>query len=326
MEFLLLLVGLALIIKSADVLIESSSKIARKFGVSTFVIGITVVAFGTSAPELVVGIVSAISKTNQLALGNIIGSSISNTALILGISAMLFPLTVKDAVVKKEIPMLIFVQIALSIMVLFDGVLSRIDGAILLIGFGLFLFYIMKNSKKSASISFDHEGSIDTDGDGNGVDIQPAPTINMKKSIILGVLSLVGIFIGGNLTVENSTIIASKLGLNETIIGLTVVAIATTLPELITSIVAVKKNEPEIVLGNCVGSNLFNILLVLGTSSLINPIVSTTNLTGVMILMILLTLFILVVSLVKKKVPKPIGTLLTILYFSYLCFNVIVSF
>lgn len=327
MAFIALLVGLVIIIKSADVLIDSTSKIARKYGVSTFVIGITIVAFGTSAPELVVGLVSAINKTNQLTLGNIVGSSFSNTALIVGIAATLFPLAVKDTVVKREIPMLIFVQGALAFMILADGKLTRIEGIILLIGFAGFLFYIIKNSKKSLHVSIDREGDMDTDGDGNMLEENTEiPESSTLKLYIFSALSLIGLFLGGRLAVDNSTKIAASLGLNETIIGLTVVSIATTLPELITSLTAVKKKEPDIVLGNCIGSNLFNILMVLGLSSVINPIPVQGNMTFDVLYMILLSVFVFVVSLFRKQIPRLYGIILMVSYVAYISFKVITVF
>ena len=314
MEFILLLIGLALIIKSADVLIDSTSKIAQKYGVSTFIIGITVIAFGTSAPELAVGLISAVNKTNQLALGNIVGSAMSNTALIVGISAVIFPLIVKTDVIKREIPMLIAVQSILTFMVLYDNELTRFEGLILVVGFIGFILYIIKNAKKSMPIPNDNQVSDNT------------TQSSILKLILFSIISLIGLFIGGNLTVSNSTKIAASLGLSETIIGLTVVAIATTLPELVTSIMAVKKKEPDIVLGNCIGSNLFNILLVLGTSSMINPILVQENMTFDLVIAALLTVVIFLISLFTKKISRFWGILLIIIYVSYIFFKVISVF
>ena len=321
MDFILLLAGLALIIKSAEILIDSTSKIARKYGVSTFVIGITVVAFGTSAPEFVVGLMSAINGTNQLSLGNIVGSSYANTALIMGICATLLPLTVKDTVIKREIPMLILTQAVLTVMVLWDGVLSRFEGIILLLGFAGFIAYVIINSKKPMPVSIDPEGDMDTDGDGNMV--TEAKESSMLKLWIFSAVSLAGLFVGGKLAVDSSTKIAANFGLSETIIGITVVAIATTLPEMITSIMAIRKKEPDIVIGNCVGSNLFNILLVLGLSSSVNPISVQGNMTLDLLLMVLLTAAVFVVTLIKKRVSRPAGIILITSYIAYLSFKVV---
>ncbi|NLB35757.1 MAG: sodium:calcium antiporter, partial [Clostridiales bacterium] len=224
MQFFLLILGLAMIILSADVLIDSSSKIARRYGVSTFIIGITVIAFGTSAPELAVGIVSGITKTNELSLGNIIGSSFSNTAMIVGISAIIMSLKVKDSVVRREIPLLLGVQILLAVMLFSNGVLSRIDGIVLVICFIGFMLYVIKDSKKSMKIQIDAQGDIDTDADGNMLTqevIEKEGNVKIAKLWVISILALAGLFIGGRLTVSSSTHIAQSMGLSETLIGLT---------------------------------------------------------------------------------------------------------
>lgn len=326
MQYFLLILGLVMIVRSADVLIDSTSKIARRYGVSSFVIGITVVAFGTSAPELAVGIMSGISHSNQLTLGNIIGSSLSNTALIVGISAIIMPLQVRDSVVRREIPILIGIQILLAIMLFDNKCLSRINGAVLLAGFIAFMLYIIKNSKKSMEIEIDAEGDIDTDADGNQLPNNiPESEKEIVKLWIFSFLSLAGLFIGGRLTESSSTEIALSLGLSETLIGLTVVAIATTLPELITSIIAAMKNEPDIILGNCIGSNIFNILLVLGFSSLISPITVDLSLWIDVSIMITLTIFVFIVSWFRKSIKRKTGIFLVLFYILYLGYKVITA-
>jgi cation:H+ antiporter len=326
MYYFLLVLGLAMIIKSADILIDSSSKIAKRFGVSTFIIGITVIAFGTSAPELAVGVLSGVSHANQLTLGNIIGSSLSNTALIAGSSAIIMALKVKDSVVRREIPMLLGIQFVLTAMIYTGNELSRLEGIILIVGFIGFLFYIVKGSKSSVEIQMDAEGDIDTDGDGNQLPTAPeADTKQDKllKHICLSIFSLIGLFIGGKLTVESSMEIAQSLGLSETLIGLTVVAIATTMPELITSIMAAVKKEPDIVLGNCIGSNIFNILLVLGLSTVISPIPTDSTLYFDVIAMIAVTVYVFTISWLKKTIKRRTGIILLVTYVSYLVYKVI---
>ena len=326
MHFLLLILGLAVIIKSADVLIDSASKIARRYGVSSFIIGITVIAFGTSAPELAVRIMSGINHTNRLTLGNIIGSSLSNIALIIGLSAVIFPLQVKDTVVKRELPILVVIQIALGLMLFWDGQLSRTEGFILLCAFVLFMIYISRDARKSMKIQIDAEGDIDTDGDGNGLAMES--TGDQKSSGVIrlwcySLLSLAGLFMGGKMTVDSSTQIAQSFGLSETLIGLTVVALATTMPELITSITAVIKKEPDIVVGNCIGSNIFNILLVLGFSSVLSPIPADGGLWIDVTTMLALTLFVFTMSLFRKKLQRLTGVLLLAGYMAYLSFKII---
>jgi cation:H+ antiporter len=328
MQVILLILGLVIIIKSADVMVDSASKIARRYGVSTFIIGITVVAFGTSAPELAVGIVSGVAHANLLTLGNIVGSSMSNMALIVGLSAVIFPLRVKDSAIKRELPILFAVQAALGAMILSDGRLSRLEGLILLAGFALFMFYIVRDAKASMRITLDAEGDIDTDGDGNRLPSIPAEGDSKKGLLrlwIYAVLSLLGLFIGGKLTVDSSVVIAQSLGLSETLIGLTVVAVATTMPELMTSIMAARKKEPDIVLGNCIGSNIFNVLLVLGLSSAISPVSGVGGLWFDMIAILLLTVFVTVVSLVRKHIRRPVGILLLLSYVVYIAIKVITA-
>ncbi len=323
MQFLILILGLVMIIKSADLLIDSAVKIARRYGASSFIIGITVIAFGTSAPELAVGIVSGLNHTNQLTLGNIIGSSLSNIALIIGLSAVILPLQVKDTVVKRELPILVLIQLALGFMLFGDGQLSRIEGFILLGAFGLFMIYIARDAKRSMKIRIDTEGDMNTD---NGLAMES--TCDQKNPSVIrlwcySLLSLLGLFIGGKLTVDSSTQIAQSFGLSETLIGLTVVALATTMPELITSITAVIKKEPDIVVGNCIGSNIFNILLVLGFSSVLSPIPTDSGLWFDVLTMLALTLLILTLSLFQKKLSRVTGVFLLTVYVVYLSLKVI---
>ena len=321
MQFLLLVIGLVLIIKSADVLIGSASKLARRFGVSTFIIGISVVAFGTSAPELAVGILSGINHTNQLTLGNTIGSSLSNIALIVGIAAIIMPLQVRAATIKREIPMLFGVQAVLAAMLFVDGRLSRVEGVVLLLGFVGFMVYVWRDTKYSMQIQIDAEGDIDTDNDGNS--LPPEAVVkqaqeSLVKLCCFAALSLAGLFVGGKLTVDSSTHIAQSFGLSETLVGLTLVAIATTMPELITSIMAAIKKEPDIVLGNCIGSNLFNILFVLGISTVISPIRTDNSLWIDVAVMLFLTAFIFLISLLHKKLRRKTGIFLLCIYVVYL--------
>ncbi|HML37910.1 MAG TPA: sodium:calcium antiporter, partial [Bacillota bacterium] len=207
-----------------------------------------------------------------------------------------------------------------------DGRLSRIEGFILLCAFVLFMTYIARDARKSIKIQIDAEGDIDTDDDGNGLSSQPdneQKNTGLIKLWCFSLLSLGGLFIGGKLTVDSSTRIAQSFGLSETLIGLTVVALATTMPELITSIVAARKREPEIVLGNCIGSNIFNILLVLGCSSVISPISSDSSLWIDVIAMLALTFFVFVMSLLHKKLKRPTGIFLLTGYVAYLTFKII---
>lgn len=328
MQYILLILGLVMIIRSADVLIDSSAKIAKRYGISPFIIGITVVAFGTSAPELSVGIISGITKTNQLTLGNIIGSSLANTAMIIGLTAIIMPLKVKDSVVKRELPILLGVQIILSGMLFADGILSQLDGCILIMGFIGFVLYIIKDSKNSMKTKNHLEETKNNKIEGGQTSqevLNMAPIENLLKLWSYSLISLVGLFLGGKLTVDSSTNIAMSLGLSETMIGLTVVAIATTMPELITSVVAATKKEPDIVIGNCIGSNIFNILLVLGLSGAISPIPTDMSLWVDITIMLILTVFIFTITWIRKKIKRGSGIVLLITYFLYLVFKVVTA-
>ncbi len=327
MSFLLLILGLGVTIFSASVLIDASAKIARRYGVSSFIIGITVVAFGTSAPELAVGIAAGTSGINELSLGNVVGSSMSNIGMIVGIAAVISTLRVRDSVVQRELPILLGIQFVLGLLMLIDGVLSLLDGIILLVLFVLFMVYIVNSARLSRRIRIDAEGDIDTDGDNNGLVIEPVQDdgSSIVKLWIFSILALGGLFLGGRLTVTSSSDIAQSFGLSETLIGLTVVAIATNMPELITSIIAARKKEPEIVLGNCIGSNIINTLLVLGVTASISPIGGARSLRFDMIALEALTLFVFIVALRRREIKRSAGIVLLTAYVAYLAIKIYTS-
>ncbi len=321
MAFVWLLIGLVLIIKGADVLIDSAAKLAGRFGVSTFIIGITVVAFGTSAPELVVGLVSGLAGANALTLGNAVGSSLANMAFITGVAALILPLAVRDSVVRREIPLLLGVQLVLCALLFFDGTLSHWDGAILLVGFAGFLTYVVRGTRQSLPAHVDAQGDLDTDNDGNG--LPPAPPQPMGKLLVLTVLSLVALGLGGKLTVDSSIEIAALFGMSETLIGLTVLSLATTMPELITAVTAARKGEPEIVLGNAIGSSLFNILFVLGASAALHPIAAEPGLAVDAAAMVATTAVVFAFSAAHRRIRRLSGVLLVVGYIAYLTWKVL---
>lgn len=321
-QFFLLIAGLVLIIKSADVLIDSTSKIASRYGISTFIIGITVVAFGTSAPELVVGFVSGLNQTNQLTLGNVIGAGLSNTALIVGVSAVLITLRVQDSVLKREFPLLLLIEMVLGLMLFGNGQLARVESIILLVIFVFFMIYILYGAKTvNEKAEEKRTEKVDEKGKQGG-EKKEEKSGSLLKLWIFTLLSLAGLFLGGKMTVEHSSGLAQSFGLDETVIGLTVVAIATTMPELITSVMAARKKEADIVLGNCLGSNIFNMLFVLGISAVISPIPVTDGLWFDFIAMLIITVFVFTVSLINKKISRGMGILLIAAYFAYLALKV----
>lgn len=246
--------GLFLLCKGADWLIEAASGLAHKIGVSPLIIGLTIVAFGTSLPELIVSVLAAISGNGEIAFGNVLGSNIANVFLILGLAASIKALSIKQSTINFEMPLAIMAAI-LMMMMAKDQVISFANGLVFLLGFGVFFIYIILSSinqaKKTQQLS-----------------IKPLK----KHNNVFLILGLVALAFGGKLTVEGASQIASALGLTQELIGLTIVAVGTSLPELVTSIVGVIKGETDLVIGNIVGSNLFNTFWILGVTSMIMPI------------------------------------------------------
>ncbi len=362
MDFLLLVVGFVFLIKGADLLVGSASKLAKILGVPAFIVGLTVVAFGTSAPEAVIGIFSGIKHTNAITLGDVIGSSIVNIALIIGLTAVVLPIKVERSVAIREIPFSGAIQLLLVVMIAIGGRISRIDGVFLLLVFSLFIYYISVRSKKSseadaAEVSTSEEiqeemqaemqdnlevilqdgtqtDSPDSSSSGSAVHEKNDAALSENKKTFLehrnrilklvGLLAagLAGMVAGGNLVVESSVNIAHRFGLNETLIGLTIVALGTSLPELVTCLIAALKKEDDIALGNIIGSNIFNVVFVLGLSTLINPIPAAG--VGVDIaVMIASTLFVFAFGLFMKKIPRTGGVALILFYAVYIVYKVV---
>ena len=307
-SILIIVIGFVLLIKGADWLVTGSSALAKKHNVSDLVIGLTIVSFGTSAPELVVNSIASVQHHSDIVFGNILGSNIVNLFLILGIAAMIYPITVHSNTVWKEIPVSILAVIVLFLLVngfILTGsnVLSRIDGAILLIMFGGFLYYIYKQLKMERP---------DSD------EISPKEMSNLKIWILI-IIGLAGLIIGGKLVVDNSIKIATILGISEKIIGLTIVAIGTSLPELMTSVVAALKKNSDIAIGNVIGSNIFNIFFILSISSFINPVQFNPSFNTELYLLAggTLVLFIAMFTGGKKKLDRWEGAVLLGIYLAY---------
>ena len=250
----LLLVGFVLLIKGADVFVDGSSDTARKFKVPKMLIGLTIVSFGTSAPELAVSIQSILAGKGDILLGNVIGSNILNILLILGVSAMVGALHVKTATVRKEIPVLVLMTLGFAAVLsdklfgLSENLFTRQDGVILLLFFGIFIYYLfgMLNRKS------------------NRVEEDEGEPVNLAKSIAMIVFGLLAVVLGSDLVVRGASDIAANFGVSQRLISLTIVALGTSLPELVTSVIATKKGEYDIAIGNIVGSNIFNIGIVAG--------------------------------------------------------------
>jgi len=263
LHVILFIIGLPLLIKGADSLVEGASSVARRLRVSDLVIGLTVVAFGTSTPELFVNIVASLKGNSAIAIGNILGSNIANIFLILGVSAIIFPLSVGKGTVWKEIPLSLLAAVMVGILAndeLIDrglfSALTRIDGLVFLSFFIIFLYYSFSVARRVDGLE-EH---------------MPSKQYGAVKSLFLIVAGLIALSLGAKWIVEGAVRIATVLGVSQATIGLTIVAVGTSLPELATSAVAAMKKNPEIAVGNVVGSNIFNIFFVLGLSSIIKPI------------------------------------------------------
>ncbi len=309
MAYILLIIGLIILISSANILVVGASSIAKKFNVSNLVIGLTVVSFGTSFPELIINVIAGINGQSDLAIGNVVGSNIVNILLVVGVAALVKPIAVQSNTVKYEIPFSILAVLVLFVLAndtLFDGaqesVLSRSDGIILLTFFLIFMYYTFIIAQKSSS------------EEGHQVKAHP-----VWKSVAYMVAGIVGLYFGGILIVDNATIIALNLGLSEAVIGILVVALGTSLPELATSIVAAYKGNADMAVGNVVGSNIFNVFFVLGLGTTINSISfnSALNLDVLVVLIASLLLYVFVFTRKGRQIDRVEASMFLVLYFSY---------
>ena len=310
LDILVLLGGMALILLGANGLTDGSSSVAKRFGISDLVIGLTIVAFGTSAPELMVSLVSSIKGSAQLAIGNVVGSNIFNILMIVGLTAVVMPIKVQKNTITNEIPLVLLSSLALvacaSDIVLDGGVgnvIGRGDGILLLLFFAIFMRYTFSIAKSS--------------GEESGEQIKLMP---IWKSLLFIVLGLAGLIFGGQLFVDGASGIARSLGVSESFIGLTLVAGGTSLPELATSVVAAVKKKPGIAIGNVIGSNLFNIFLVLGASATVTPLpLGNIGISDMLMLVVSSVLFWAAGWFFKDKTITRIeGAIMVALYVGYI--------
>lgn len=312
--YLLFVIGFFILVKGADLLVDGAASIAKKLKISSIVIGLTIVAFGTSAPELVVNILASIKGNTDIAIGNVLGSNIVNILFILGISAMIYPLKTKENTVWKEIPLSFLAAMILGVMVndlRIDGVgysgLTRIDGIVLISFFVIFIYYTFGIAK------------VEDDINNAEVEIKEYSQLKATSFIILGIIGLV---IGGKWIVDGATKIAELFEVSQSLIGLTVVAIGTSLPELATSAVAAYKKQTDIAIGNIVGSNIFNIFFVLGISAIIRPLPFNTIFDLDILMTILASAILFFTMFIGKKhtITKWEGFNMISLYIFYLAF------
>jgi cation:H+ antiporter len=309
-DILLLFAGFIALIFGATKLVDGASSLASRLGVPNIVIGLTIVAFGTSAPELVVNLFASLNNNTEMVLGNILGSNIFNVLGILGISAIIYPLTVKSNTTWLEIPLSLLAAIAVLVVandVFLDGtasnLISRADGIVLLLFFAIFLVY-----------------NITLSIGGTGEDEVPAKQYTLLMSGLFIALGLAGLVIGGRLIVTSAVSIAQQFGLSERVIALTIVSIGTSLPELATSVVAVRKRNVDIAIGNVVGSNIFNIFFILGISTVVTPITINAGSLTDMVVNILagVLLFVFIFTGKGRQLARWEGAVFLVLYIGYL--------
>ncbi|MBQ3463905.1 MAG: calcium/sodium antiporter [Clostridia bacterium] len=320
MDILIMMVcligGFVLLVKGADFFVDGACAISEKLRIPAYVVGLTVVAFGTSLPEAAVSITASIQHSNEIAIGNVIGSNIFNTLVVLGASALLAPVAVRRDIIRRDFPFCIIITVLLPLLILtLNGgnlALTRIDGIILLIIFAAFMTYSVIAGKKQAALEVKEENEK-----------KPISTL---KCILYVVLGLAGVIIGGELTVYGAKELALKVGLSENVVALTVVAIGTSLPELVTSIVASHKGQNDIAVGNVIGSNIFNILFILGMSATIgnigtdmNGVIDTCVLVGIMLVTFIFTLS-------RKKIGRAEGAVMILIYAAYTAYLLMRSF
>lgn len=301
LNIFVLIFGLILLVKGADVFVDNASSFAKKIRIPSIIIGMTIVSFGTSAPEFAVSVTSSLAGMNDMSIANVVGSNIFNLLVVLGVSSVMNKLKVNN---YKDVFTLLVSGILLLICVI-DGNLSFLNGVALLVSFVYFIFNMIKSVKNN----------------NDKVEVQTNKPLWL--TIILGLLGLGAIVWGGDLVVNSASAIASQFGMSENLIGLTIVAVGTSLPELVTSVMATKKCEVDIAVGNVIGSNIFNILLILGCASVINPmIVSTSALMDIIFVVFMTGLFILT-TYKNREVSKKIGIPMVLIYVFYIIITII---
>lgn len=313
LSIILLIIGLGLLIKGADLFVDGSAMIARRLKIPSLVIGLTLVSIGTSAPELSVSITSSIKSLNDMSFGNIIGSNIFNALIVIGASSLFAPLIVSKNIYYYDIPIICFINliVILFTIVITPYAITMWEAIILLFMFLVYMFFLILRSRRKTT--YENEESIKS--------IKP-----LWKNIFYVLIGLTGIIYGGELVVNHASIIARYFGLSDLLVGLTIVAVGTSLPELVTSIVAAKKGENDIAIGNVIGSNIFNILFILGVSAIICPVKIDNASIIDLILMFASIIFIFIFSMKKKKINRFKGLILILIYILYLIYIIYRNF
>ena len=306
LQVVLLLVGFVFLIKGSDLFVDGASSIASLLKIPTIIVGLTIVAFGTSAPEAAVSITSSLTGSNAMAVSNVIGSNLFNILMVIGVSALLGDLLMERDVLNRELPFLVGITLLFAAFIIIGWDITNIEGIILLVILVGYIAYIIYNTRKSK--------------DANKVE---KPKLTPLKSVIYILVGLAGIIIGGDLVVNSASDIAIALGMSETLVGLTIVAIGTSLPEFVTSLTALKKGENQMVIGNVIGSNTFNILFVLGASSAISEIPLDSSMLIDVLFMMFVTVLCFIFGKTQEKYDKKEGFILVALFVLYMAFAIL---
>lgn len=306
----LLIIGFAFLVKGADAFVEGSSSIAKHFQVPSLIIGMTIVAMGTSLPETAVSVTASIAGSNALAVSNAVGSNIFNLMMVIGVCAVLTPVAVQKSSLKIDIPFSIVCALLLLVLGHDRMMLTRVNGLILIVLFAFFILYMIR----SAQHSMNNEDSE------FAAEAAEMKVMSVPKSLIFIVIGIAGITLGSDWVVDGSKTIASAFGISENLIGLTIVAFGTSLPELMTSIVAARKNEVDMALGNAVGSNIFNILMVLGIASALSPIAFIQENIIDIIILVGFSFIVWLMAWTKHRLDKIEGLAMILLYAGYVVY------
>lgn len=316
---LILVIGFILLIKGADFFVEGSSSVAKKFHVPAMLIGMTIVAMGTSLPECAVSVTASLANNNSLAVSNVIGSNIFNLMVVCGACALFSPLTIRQDTLKKEFPLSIICAALMLVLGYIGMTLGHIDGIIFLVLFVGYLLWMIQSAKKArAAVLSDpaQSGQIEqTEFVEENIAILPT-----WKSLVFIIGGMIAIKFGGDFVVNGASSIASSMGLSQTLIGLTIVAMGTSLPELVTSLVAAKKGEVDMALGNVIGSDIFNILFVLGIATAISPISFLMENVIDIILLIIMSVIVLAFAWTKQQINRKEGILMLLMYAAYMVY------
>lgn len=312
--YVLLVVGFVLLIKGADFFVEGSSGIAKKLKVPSLIIGLTIVAMGTSLPECAVSVAAAISGNNALAVSNVVGSNIFNLMVVCGFCAVITPLAVGKKTLKQEFPFSVLMAALLLVLGYIGMSVGRIDGVILLIFFALFMFWMVRSALKART------AGITTDASEEADEIERAKPIPVWLCLVYIVGGAAAIAFGGDMVVDSASAIAAAFGLSQNLIGLTIVAMGTSLPELVTSIVAARKNEVDMALGNVIGSNIFNILFVLGIAAAISPVAFIMENVIDIVVLIAMSIMVLLFAWSRQKINRIEGAIMLLSYAGYMVY------